>query len=79
MMDIDIDPIGDGEKQKAQKCPKRRGPRWNSNPRGYEQEIGPNQFRKGRHEPSAALVIGGMGFINTGMEYGQANGPPRWD
>jgi len=47
-------PIGDGEKQKAKKgCPKRRGPRWDSNPRGYEQEIGPNHLRKGRHEPSS--------------------------
>ena len=46
-------PIGDGEKQKAKNCPKRRGPRWDSNPRGYEQEIGPNHLRKGRHEPSS--------------------------
>jgi hypothetical protein len=40
-------PIGDGEKQKAKKnCTKRRGPRWDSNPRGYEQEIGPSHLRK---------------------------------
>jgi hypothetical protein len=26
MMDIDIDPIGDGEKQKAKKMSKKKGP-----------------------------------------------------
>ena len=42
------------EKSKKQNnCPKRRGPRWDSNPRGYEQETGPNHLRKGRHEPSS--------------------------
>jgi hypothetical protein len=28
-------------------------PRWDLNPRGYEQEIGPGHLRKGRHEPSS--------------------------
>jgi hypothetical protein len=42
------------EKSKKQKkCPKRRGPRWDSNPRGYEQGIGPSHLRKRRHEPSS--------------------------
>jgi hypothetical protein len=27
--------------KKPEICPKRRGPRWDLNPRGYEQEIGP--------------------------------------
>jgi hypothetical protein len=48
--------ISDRRRRKAKskkKCPKRRGPRWDSNPRGYEQEVGPNHLRKGRHEPSS--------------------------
>jgi hypothetical protein len=34
--------------KKPEICPKRRGPRWNLNPRGYEQEIGPGHQRTGR-------------------------------
>jgi hypothetical protein len=48
-------PIGDGEKEikKARSSDKKRGPRLDSNPRGYGQEIGPDHLRKGRHEPSS--------------------------
>jgi hypothetical protein len=30
-----------GEKREARSSDKKRGPQWDSNPRGYEQEIGP--------------------------------------
>ena len=48
-------PTGDGEKEikKARSSDKKRGPRWDSNPRGYEREIGPEQERTGKHEPSS--------------------------
>jgi hypothetical protein len=44
---------GDGEKKKAKSLAKKRAPRWDSNPRGCEQGIGPAQQRTGRHEPSS--------------------------
>jgi hypothetical protein len=50
-------PIGDGGNQiKSQGLspplppPKKGGARWESNPRGYEQEIGPAQQRTGKHK-----------------------------
>jgi hypothetical protein len=48
-------PIGDGENKikKARSSDKKRGPRWDLNPRGYEQGIGPAQQRTGKHEPSS--------------------------
>jgi hypothetical protein len=48
--------ISDRRRRKAKNknnCPKTRGPRWDSNPRGYEQEIGPGHQRTGRHGPSS--------------------------
>jgi hypothetical protein len=41
------------EKKKSQELRQKRGPRWDSNPRGYEQKIGPAQQRTGKHEPSS--------------------------
>ena len=66
--------ISDRRRRKAKrkkKCPKRRGPRWDSNPRGYEQEIGPDHQRTGRHEPSSYTCDRGINFKNTGTGYGQ--------
>jgi hypothetical protein len=37
--------------KKSQELRQKRGPRWDSNQRGYEQEIGPAQQRTGKHEP----------------------------
>jgi hypothetical protein len=62
-------PIGDGEKEKKRKkqeLRQKRGPRWDSNPRVYEREIGPNHLRKGRHEPSSyACDRGHRGYKHT--------------
>jgi hypothetical protein len=66
--------ISDRRRRKAKrkkKCPKRRGPRWDSNPRGYEQGIGPDHQRTGRHEPSSYTCDRGINFKNTGTGYGQ--------
>jgi hypothetical protein len=51
--------------KKPEICPKRRGPRWDLNPRGYEQEIGPGHQRTGRHEPSSCACVIGLGGINV--------------
>ena len=70
-------PIGDGEKKRkeSQKPRQKRAPRCDSNPRGYEQGIGPAQQRTGKHEPSqAALVIGRINLINTRQDIGNMQG-----
>jgi hypothetical protein len=57
--------ISDRRRRKAKskkKCPKRRGPRLDSNPRGYEQGIGPGHQRTGRHEPSSYTCDRGHKF-----------------
>ena len=52
-----------------------RGPRWDSNPRGYEQEIGPNHLRKGRHEPSScAYDRGHKGYKHWDRIWDMGNG-----
>ena len=60
-------------KAKSRSLSKKGGPRWwDLNPRGYEQGIGPGHRRKkGGTSHQAALVIGGIQVINTGIGYGQ--------
>jgi hypothetical protein len=67
--------ISDRRRRKAKskkKCPKRRGPRWDSNPRGYMSK-GLDLLIKEQEGTNhqATLVIGGIHFINTGIGYGQ--------
>jgi hypothetical protein len=65
------------EKRKKQnKLSKRRGPQWDSSPRGYEQGIGPNHLRKGRREPSScAYDRGHRGYKHWDRIWAMA---PRW-
>jgi hypothetical protein len=48
-------------KAKSQKFVQTRGPRWDLNPCGYEQGIGPDHLRKGRHEPPSCACDRGHG------------------
>jgi hypothetical protein len=50
--------------KKPEACPKRRGPRWDLNPRGYEQEIGPGHQRTRRREPSSRACDRGHKWYN---------------